>query len=97
MNLKVAPTLAIEHPYPHCLPLLIPLRRHRGLPGPTTQLTGCLPLWTLHPLAMYLDLVFIYVRDLALAHARPDPNFCVSPCLVLYQTLEKEQLLLGTC
>ena len=31
---------------------------------------------------MYLDLVFIYVRDLALAHARPDPNFCVSPCTV---------------
>ena len=31
---------------------------------------------------MYLDLVFTYVRDLALAHVRPDPSFCVSPCTV---------------
>ena len=74
-NLKAAPTLAIGHPSPHYLFLLILLRLHRGLPGLTTPLSGCLSLLVLRPLAMYHDLVFTYARDLALALERPDLIF----------------------
>ena len=73
-------TEAIAHPSPHFLLYPTLLRLHRGLPGPTTQLTGCLPLLTLRPLAMYLGLVFTCARDLALDLVRPGPSFSVSPC-----------------
>ena len=55
------------------------LLRHRGLPGLTTPLSGCLSLLVLRPLAMYHDLVFTYARDLALALERPDLSLSVSP------------------